>query len=149
VLVLVDVDELKSAEAAVLAGVERLRIAEQAPIGTGRISAVDTAGNDRFCESPASRRAAAERFQDITHPTMSGERGCLPSDARRRALLPWRNPISGMPDRVVGLQHRRARRGGAAIRRGVEIDITERKRAELALLESEERSGRSPTPPPV
>jgi two-component system CheB/CheR fusion protein len=150
VLVLVDVDELKSAEAAVRAGAERLALVQgKAPIG---IREIDLDGrylrvNDRFCEITGYSREELlrMRFQDITHP----EDVQANEEAFRRAL-DGSVPFYHLEKRYIRKDRRtvwvelhgtavRDAAGAAQFGVGFEYDISERKRAEQALLESEAR----------
>ncbi|HEV8598362.1 MAG TPA: chemotaxis protein CheB [Gemmatimonadales bacterium] len=150
VLVLVDVDELKRAEAEVRAGVERLRIVQdRAPIG---IREVDLDGrylhvNDRFCEITGYSREELLRlrFQDITHPddVAANEEGYRQTLAGTVPSYRMEKRYLRKDGRTVWVElHGTVVRDAAGVPQfgvGFEHDISERKRAEQALLESEAR----------
>ncbi len=150
VLVLLDVDSLKRGEELLRASAERLRIVqEQAPVGIweadleGRFLRV----NDTLCAITGYSRdeLLSRRFQDIT-PTDDVERD---ADAYRR--LPGELGLA--TPREIRYRHKDGRtlwielstslvhdaEGKPQFGVGIVQEVTERKRAELALRESEQR----------
>src|SRR5204862_712109 len=150
VIVLVDIDSIKSTAESLRVGAERLRIMyDRAPLGIfetdldGRFERV----NDTFCELTGRSRDAllALRSQDITHPDdvagdMEGferiRNGLLPSVRReKRYVREDGTPVwvelhrFSVPDVA----------GKPAFTVGIVEDITERKEAEMALTRREAR----------